>query len=345
MRIRTALVTAVLPALLTAALIVPTLVAPRAAAQARQEVVVVVKITGIPWFNRMAKGVEEAGPKFNVKASQVGPSTADAAAQVSMVEDVVNRGVGAVAVVPTDAKALAPVFTRAREKKIVVLTHESPFETAAIDYDIEMIDSDAYGRLAIDEVDRGLKQLGIRCSTASPCGFVMLVGGLTVPLHNYWADVALKYAREKYPYLKELTSRLPTAESVDDSRKAVLDLTKTYGERLHAVIGWGSLGPLGAAAAVREKGLRNKVVVGGSAIPSSAVAYLADGSMKWAQLWDPRDAGYAMVAVASTMLKGTPLATGMEVPGLGKLAIKGKVISFNKILLMRSADDARKMGF
>jgi simple sugar transport system substrate-binding protein len=317
----------------------------RPASAQSKEIVVVVKIAGIPWFNRMGAGVEAAGKSLNVKASQVGPSTADAAAQVSMVEDLVNRGVGAIAVVPTDAKALAPVFGRAHERKIPVLTHESPFETSAVDYDIELIDSEAYAKLAVDEVASNLKTIGAKCTTSAPCGFVMLVGGLTVPLHNFWADTALKYAKTKYPYLKELTTRLPTAESVDDSRKAVLDLTKTYGTKLNAVIGWGSLGPLGAAAAIREKGLKNKVVVGGSAIPSSAVTYLQDGSMKWAQLWDPKDAGYAMVQVANELLRGRKPATGMTIPGLGAMKVSGKVISFNKIVLMRGADDATKAGF
>lgn len=316
-----------------------------AAGQLQREVVVVVKIAGIPWFNRMAVGVEKAGKELGIKASLVGPATADAAAQVAMVEDLVNRGVAAIAVVPTDAKALAPVFTRARQKKIAILTHESPFETAAIDWDVETIDSDAYGRLAVDEMVRGLQGIGAKCSQASPCGFVMLVGGLTVPLHNYWADVALKYVKDKHPTLKELTSRLPTAESVEDSRRAVLDLSKTYGDKLNGVIGWGSLGPLGAAAAVREKGLKNKVVVGGSAIPSSAVTYLTDGSMKWAQLWDPADAGFAMVYIAKQMIDGKKITAGMQIPGIGTTAIKGKVISASKILLMRTAEDAKKAGF
>jgi simple sugar transport system substrate-binding protein len=334
----------VLASLLVTLLMLPAMLTPPASAQSK-EIVVVVKIIGIPWFNRMGAGVDAAGKSLNVKASQVGPSTADAAAQVSMVEDLVNRGVGAIAVVPTDAKALAPVFGRARERKIPVLTHESPFETSAVDYDIELIDSEVYAKVAVDEVASNLKKIGAKCSTSTPCGFVMLVGGLTVPLHNFWADTALKYAKTKYPYLKELTTRLPTAESVDDSRKAVLDLTKTYGAKLNAVIGWGSLGPLGAAAAIREKGLKDKVVVGGSAIPSSAVTYLQDGTMKWAQLWDPKDAGYAMVQVANELLKGKKPATGMQIPGLGAMKLSGKVISFNKIVLMRSADDATKAGF
>lgn len=333
----------ILAPLLAIVVMLPTAFTPAVGAHGK-EIVLVVKIAGNPWFNRMAAGVDTAGKSLNVKAFAVGPSTADAAAQVSMIEDLVNRGVSAIAVVPTDAKALAPVFRKAREKKILVLTHESPLETSAVDYDIELIDSVAYARVAVDALVANIWQMDAYCS-ASACGFVMLVGGLTVPLHNHWADEALKYAKGEFPYLKELTSRLPTAESVDDSRKAVLDLSKTYPSKVRGIIGWGSPGSIGAAAAVREKGLKNRVAVGGSAIPSSAVPYLRDESMKWAQSWDPRDAGFAMVRVANELLSGKKPATGVSLSGLGAMNVTGKVISFNKIVLMRGAADAQKAGF
>lgn len=309
------------------------------------EIVVVVKIAGIPWFERMAEGVEQAGRELGVRASLIGPATADAALQVRMIEDLIIRGVDAIAVVPTDIRALEPVFRRAREQGIVILSHESPFETEAVDWNIELIDSEEYGELAINEIVRSLLEAGVQCCLESPCGFVMLVGGLGVPLHNYWADVALEYAAKHFPGLKELTSRLPTAESVEDSRTAVLDLITTYGAELHAVIGWGSLGPLGAALAVRERGLHDHIIVGGSAIPSTAVHFLLDGSMDWAQLWDPKDAGYAMVYIAHHILEGKEVVAGMEIPGLGPISIDGNVIFVDQIKLMRTAADAEALEF
>jgi simple sugar transport system substrate-binding protein len=316
-------------------------------AQDQKEIVVVVKIGGIPWFNRMAEGVQQAGKELGVKASLIGPSTADAAPQVAMVEDLITRGVDAICVVPTDAKALKPVFKKARSKGIVILTHESPFEVEDVDYDIETIDSVAYGKMAINEIVLNLSKHagGVKYTAENPAGFVMFVGGLTVPLHNYWADVALKYVKESIPFLKELTPRLPVAESVEDSRKATLDLIRTYGDKLKAIIGWGSLGPLGAARAVRELGMQRKVIVGGSAIPSTAIDYLRDGSMDWAQLWDPKEAGYMMVYIAKLMLDKKPITSGLEIPNLGPIKIDGKVISVNRIKLMRTVVDAKKLGF
>ncbi|MGQ9615463.1 MAG: substrate-binding domain-containing protein [Spirochaetota bacterium] len=310
-----------------------------------QEIAVVVKIGGIPWFNRMEVGVKQAAKDFGVNAYQVGAATADPAAQVALVEDLVSRRVKAICVVPNDAKSLEPVFTRARRQGIVVLTHESPFETGAVDYDVETIDSVEFGKNNINAIVRELVESGEKYTERNPAGYVMLVGSLTVPLHNFWADVAVEYAKTYFPFLKELTSRLPTAESVEDSRAAVLDLITTYGDRFKAVIGWGSLGPIGAAQAVTEKRLQDKVIVVGDAIPSTVVPYLRTGAVDFAQLWDPKDAGYAMVYIAKQMIEGKKIESGMNIPGMGPISIQGKVISVNAIKLMRTAEEAAALGF
>ncbi|NTW43821.1 MAG: substrate-binding domain-containing protein, partial [Anaerolineaceae bacterium] len=69
-------------------------------------IAVVVKITGIPWFNTVETGVKKAAAELGVNAYQTGPAQADPAAQVKIVEDLVAKGVDAIAVVPNDAKAL-----------------------------------------------------------------------------------------------------------------------------------------------------------------------------------------------------------------------------------------------
>ena len=44
------------------------------------------------------------------------------------------------------------MFNRAREQGIVILTHESPFETEAVDWDVETIDSVQYGKAPVDAI-------------------------------------------------------------------------------------------------------------------------------------------------------------------------------------------------
>ena len=72
-------------------------------AQDKQTIATVVKISGIPWFNRMEVGVKEfAAANTTLTATQSGPATADAAQQLKIIDDLVARKVSALAVVPMD---------------------------------------------------------------------------------------------------------------------------------------------------------------------------------------------------------------------------------------------------
>ena len=69
------------------------------------------------WFKRMETGVNEFGEKMAVNVIQKGPANADAASQVQLVEDMINQGVDAICVVPTDPGALESVLKSAMEKE------------------------------------------------------------------------------------------------------------------------------------------------------------------------------------------------------------------------------------
>ena len=117
----------------------------------------------------------------------------------------------------------------------MVLTHESPDQQIG-QWDIETIDSEKYAQANVDELAKDMGGKG---------GYAIYVGSLTVPLHNARADSAIKYQKEKYPDMFEVTSRLPVAESIDKSYATTLDLMKTY-PQMKGIIGFGSLGPIGA---------------------------------------------------------------------------------------------------
>ncbi len=297
------------------------------------EIATVVKITGIPWFNRMEEGVKRAADELNVKAYQVGPADADPAQQVRMIEDLISKGVDAICVTPNDAAALEPVFRNAREAGIVIITHESPDQKGK-DYDIELIDNEAFGKHHWD-------MLAEKMGKSGP--FAVFVGSLTVPLHNLWADVGLKYAEQKYPDMKLVTDRIPCGEDQELSRQRTLELLQAYPD-LKGIVGFGSLGPPGAAQAIREKNLVDDIAVVGTVLPGQALQYLKDGSIDHGILWDPADAGYAMTWMAQYLLKGGEVTDGMEIPGLGKISLDGEVIKVNAMIDI-TADNAGDFGF
>lgn len=90
----------------------------QAALAKEYEIAVVVKIAGIPWFNRMEDGVKDAAKDLGVNAYQLGPSDADPALQVNIIEDLIAKGVDAICVVPNDASVLEPVFRKAQDQAL-----------------------------------------------------------------------------------------------------------------------------------------------------------------------------------------------------------------------------------
>jgi len=303
------------------------------AAQEPYEIAVVVKITGIPWFNVVETGVNRAASELGVNAYQTGPAQADPAQQVKIVEDLVAKGVDAIAVVPNDAKALEPVFQRAKEKGIIIITHESP-DQVGTDYDFELIDNVKFGQQAWEQLVSHMGDSG---------EYAVFVGGLTVPLHNFWADTGIAYAKEKYPNLTLVIDRIPCGEDQELARQKTLELIKAY-PNLKGIVGFGSLGPIGAAQALKEKGLTDQIAVVGTVIPSQAAPYLKDGSMDQGILWNPADAGFGMVWLAKYLLDGNKIETGTEIPGIGKVTLDGFVVKADAILDINK-DNAESLGF
>ena len=65
-----------------------------------QEIGVVVKIGGIPWFNAMEEGITKKAGELGVTAEMIGPVSADPALQVQAIEDLIAKGVDVIGVVP-----------------------------------------------------------------------------------------------------------------------------------------------------------------------------------------------------------------------------------------------------
>ncbi|HDX1060014.1 TPA: autoinducer 2 ABC transporter substrate-binding protein [Pasteurella multocida] len=286
-------------------------------------IVNISKIDGMPWFNRMGEGVVQAGKDNNVNAYQVGPSNTDAPQQVKLIEDLIAKKVDAISIVPNDANALEPVLKKAKQNGILILTNESVGQPSA-DWDIEIIDNAQFAADYVEEVAKAINGKG---------GYVIYVGGLTVPQHNLWSDLFIQYQKKHYPDMYEVTSRMPVAENIDDARRTTIDLIKAHPD-LKAVISFGSQGPIGAGLAVKEKRLKGKLNVFGMMIPSRAASLIKSGNITMGITYDPASAGYALVTVAAKLLKGEKIEDGIEIPTVGKAKVntEKKLLQFHDVL-------------
>jgi len=305
------------------------------AAKEEYEIVYVAKLIGIPWFNITEDGMMDTAEKLgNVKAYVVGAPDPDPAQQARMVEDMVAKGVDAICVVPNDAETVEPAMKKAKEAGIVVLTHESE-KSRSNDYDIEMVDIQKFGARVMETM--------IQFTGTDKGGYAVMVGGLTVPTHNAWADAGVAWQKKNFPNFYQVTDRIPCTESVELSHDRTLELIKAYPD-LKGIAIYGSLGGIGAAQALREKNMTDKISVSCTSLPSQSAQYLEDGSMDWSVLYSPYDCGVTVVTVAHWLLEGNELKDLKEIPGVGGFRLDGKIIVV-EVIIDINKDNVGTYGF
>jgi simple sugar transport system substrate-binding protein len=298
---------------------------------------IVVKIGGIPWFNAMDAGIKERGKKIGVDAFMIGPTSADPALQVRAIEDLIAQGVKVIGVVPNDAKVLEPVLSKAKEKGIIVITHESPSQKGA-DWDFELASSTGFGEAHAKLLAEKMGGKG---------EYAVFVGSLTVPLHNAWADAANEYIKKNYPDMRLVGERYGVAEDVDKSRSTALDLISAHPD-LKGFLAFGSQGPIGAGRAVEERRKIGEIFVLGPFSPGQGQKLIKSDAISGGFMWNPKQAGEVFVTLADMLMKGEKLKDGDNIEGLGVIhpdvenhnIIVDQLVPINK----ETVGDLAKMG-
>jgi len=271
------------------------------------EIVMVVKLEGVAWFDNMRLGIEKFDREHaDVHAYQVGADTADPAAQVALINDLIAKGVDAILVVPNDPESLVPVLKKANDAGILTFTHESSNQKQ-VSFDLEAFDNDAYGRHMMDVMAEWMGYEGV---------WQPFVGFLTSPTHNQWVDGEISQMKEKYPKLVPPAAREEDQENQQIAYERTLELLKKN-PNMKAVMGSAMSTVPGAAAAIEEKGKIGKVAAFGTCLPSVAGDYLKSGAAMSIHFWVPADAGYATANIAYKMLKGEEIKEGMDLGATG----------------------------
>ena len=254
----------------------------------------VVKVTGIAWFDRMEQGVEMFAADYpTVTAFQQGPSQADAALQVQVIEDLVAQGVDGLCVIPFQPETIESVLERGRAEGIFVVTHEAASQQN-IDLDIEAFDNAAYGRHLMDHLAERMNYEG---------EYAVFVGSLTSQSHNEWVYAAIAHQEENYPNMILVGDK---NESFDDPQIAyerVQELLIAF-PNLKGIQGSASTDVLGAGQAVEEAGLEDQIAVVGTGLPLASRDLLETGAIDLVSFWDPALAGYACNQLVLMGLEG-----------------------------------------
>jgi simple sugar transport system substrate-binding protein len=289
------------------------------------EIVMVVKLEGVQWFDEMRKGIQDFAENTGVNAYQLGHHTGDPVAQEKIIEELIKKKVDAILVVPNDPMSLEPVLKKANEAGILTFSHEAS-SMKNVAYDIEAFENDKFGVEMLKALAENMDYKG---------EYAVIVGLLTMETHMQWADAAVEFQKKNYPKMKLITD--PYIEDDNDRHKSYNRIISLINKnpKLKGILGCTADSAAAAGLAIEERGLTNKIFVSSLSLPSIAKSYLKNGSVQSISFWNPADAGYVTAWVAWKTLLGEKMRSGMNLqrPGYENIKVKGKIIYGNASII------------
>lgn len=277
-------------------------------------VVMIPKVIGSPYFDVAAEGAKNAGKDLGIDIIYNGPTSGDAAKQVNIIQDVMNKNVDAIIIAPNDANAVMPALGRAAKKGIKVLTYDADTaKETSRDLFVNQVSAEYLGRHIMDNIAQGIDNKG---------DFAIVTASLTAANQNTWIKWMKEQLKDKYPEINLVT----IVPSEEDQQKAFIqtqNLIKAY-PNLKAIAALSTVAEPGAAQAIEQMGLNGKIKVYGLATPNGMRQYLKSGAAQSATLWEPEKLGYLSVVMADYLIKGKGVEDGLEISKVGKIEYDSK---------------------
>jgi rhamnose transport system substrate-binding protein len=262
----------------------------------------VPKLRGIPYFEAMKAGGDEAAAKLGVKFIYQADTTADAAKQAEIINSLIQQKVDVLAVAPNDPSAIAPMLKRAADAGIKVITSDTDAPGSVRDLFVNQAEQEAVGVAIADAL---AAQMGNKGEWA------IVSCGATAANLNAWIDVEKKTMTTKYPDMKLVDVKY-AGEDQAQATQLAKDLMTAH-PNLTGIVGQCSTAAPGVAQAITDAGKIGKVFSAGLATPKPMATYIKNGSMAKVVLWDAKNLGYLTVWAGKQLADGKQLAPTNDV--------------------------------
>ena len=279
----------------------------------KKVVAMVPKVIGSPYFDTCAEGAKKVAAEFGFELLYTGPTAADAAQQVNIIQDLISKKVDVLIVSANDAQAVAPILKKAKAAGIKVITYDADTTPDARDLFINQTTPEILGRHIMDNIAKEIGGSG---------EYAILTASLTASNQNVWIKWMKEQQAAKYPDITLVT----IAPSEEDQQKAFAqtqNLVKAY-PNLKGIAALSTVAEPGAAQAIEQMGLNGKIKLVGLATPNGMKQYLKSGAAQSATLWDVGKLGYLTMYMAKQLIDGKIPTDGMDVPTVGKVAYKAE---------------------
>jgi len=258
-------------------------------AEEKMEFAIIPMFVGHPWFVRCEIGAKQAAEELGINYVFIGPEKADAAKQLDLFNDQVNKGVDAIIMAASDVKAWERPIADAMEKGVPVFG-----------FDIGAGDLPLWTASGWEQVQSGInigegmaKEIGKKGKVA------ILTGSLGSPFLAE-RQKSIEDTLAKYPNI-EVIGVFPTE---DDYEKA-LSICESVLQANPDLAGFASTvttGAPAAAKAIENADLGGKVAIWSVALGKQNAEYVKKGWMNGALILDPAKMTYLGVMIAHDYL-------------------------------------------
>ena len=284
-------------------------------------IVFVPKQINNPYFDTAAKGGQEAATSLSGQFKQVGPSSANAAAQVPFITSLTEQHVGAIVISGDDPNAVAPALKQAMAQGVKVVSYDADVAPDARNVFVNQANSEQIGRSEVDLLAQQLNSTG---------QIAILSAASTAANQNTWIGFMKDELATKYPNMK----LVKIAYGNDDDQTSFNDtlaLLQQY-PNLKGIISPTTVGIAAAARAIESVKKGGQVALTGLGTPNQLRQYVKDGTIKGFELWDPGNLGYLAYYVAALLVQGKIKGVQGETFTAGKLG--SYTIGANNVVLL-----------
>jgi rhamnose transport system substrate-binding protein len=255
----------------------------------------VPKLQGVPYFEAMNTGGQEAAEALgNVEWLYQGPTQADAAAQADIVRSFIQQGVDTLIVAPNDPDSMAPLLQQAQQAGIKVGTADTDAPNSVREVFVNQATAEGVGQALTDSL---LTAMGGRGK------YAIVSCGQTAENLNSWIEVQRAYTAQKYPEA-EIVDVVYAGEDQARATQLATDLMNANPD-LTGLVGECTSSAPGVAQAVQDAGKVGQVFTVGLGTPQSMKPYLEAKSSSAAILWDVENLGYLTAWAGAQLAAGT----------------------------------------
>ena len=263
----------------------------------------VPKLQGIPYFEAMNAGGQEAQAALgNVEWLYQGPTAADAAAQADIVRSFIDQKVDTLFIAPNDPDSMAPLIKQGIEAGIKVGTSDTDAPNSEREALVLMATAEGIGKANTDALMKAMGGKG---------KFAIVSCGETAATLNSWIEEIQTYTAAEYPDA-EIVDTVYAGEDVAKATQMGTDLMNAHPDMTGMVGVCSTAGP-GIAQAVDNAGKIGTVFTVGMGTPNDMAKYLESGAASAGVLWDAKALGYLTAWAGVQMAEGIPFQASQKV--------------------------------